>query len=40
MVPMRVFWPGIFDLMTAQMGHADWNGFFHHDTIFFPVPLH
>ena len=20
--------------MTAQMGHADWNGFFHHDTIF------
>ena len=27
--------PGEFsDWMTAQMGHADWNGFFHHDTIF------
>ena len=26
--------PGEFsDWMTAQMGHADWNGFFHHDTI-------
>ena len=29
--------PGEFsDWMTAQMGHADWNGFFHHDTIFPP----
>lgn len=28
-------WPGEFsDWTAAQMGHADWNGFFHHDTIF------
>ena len=28
-------WPGGFsDWIAAQMGHADWNGFFHHDTIF------
>lgn len=27
--------PGDFSTwMTAQMGHADWDGFFHHDTIF------
>lgn len=25
---------GFSDWLTAQMGHADWNGFFHHDTIF------
>ena len=28
-------WPGAFsDWMAAQMGHAEWDGFFHHDTIF------
>lgn len=25
---------GFAEWLTAQMGHADWNGFFHHDTIF------
>ena len=28
-------WPGGFsDWLIAQMGHAEWDGFFHHDTIF------
>lgn len=28
-------WPGDFSTwLTAQMGHASWHGFFHHDTIF------
>ncbi len=28
-------WPGSFsDWLIAQMGHAEWDGFFHHDTIF------
>ena len=28
-------WPGAFsDWLAAQMGHATWDGFFHHDTIF------
>ena len=25
---------GVSDWISAQMGHADWDGFFHHDTIF------
>ena len=25
---------GFSDWLAAQMGHAEWDGFFHHDTIF------
>ena len=34
-VALCKLWPGDFSAwMSAQMGHAAWDGFFHHDTIF------
>lgn len=30
----RLFPGGFSDWLAAQMGHAEWDGFFHHDTIF------
>lgn len=30
----KLFPGGFSDWLSAQMGHAEWNGFFHHDTIF------